>query len=81
LAVDPSVYKILKRFPKKDIKAILTRIYLLPTNPYFGDVEKMKGEQDVWRCRVGSYRIFYRIVTKERAIVISHVKRRASKTY
>jgi len=81
LHIDSSVFKILKRMPRHDAEVILRVIRLLPINPYFGDVQKMKGEENVWRRRIGSYRIFYKIKIFEKVILIFHIERRASKTY
>ena len=81
LRVNPNVLKFLKKLPQYDAEAILHAIRLLPMNPYFGDVQKMKGEDNTWRRRIGSYRIFYRIKITERIILVFHLERRTSKTY
>ena len=81
LHVDPDVFKALKRFPARDIGAILEVLRLLPNDPYFGDLQKMKGDNNVWRRRVGAYRIFYSIKNLERIILVFRVERRSSKTY
>ena len=31
----------------------------LAIDPYTSDIQKMKGERNVWRRRIGSYRLFY----------------------
>ena len=46
-----------------------------------GDIEKMKGEINNWRKRIGNYRIFYEIIPKDKTIYVFHVERRASNTY
>lgn len=81
LQIDPGVYKALKRIPQCDADAILVVIRILPVNPYFGDIQKMKGEKNSWRRRVGSYRLFYKIKTEEKIILVYHLERRTSKTY
>lgn len=81
LEIDPSVFKVLKRIPRHDAEVILQVIRLLPTNPYFGDIQKMKGEENVWRRRMGSFRIFYRIKISEKIILVFHLERRTSSTY
>lgn len=81
LEIDPQVYKNLKKVPKKEIKKILDAIEALPANPYSGDIQKMKGEVNVWRRRVGEYRVFYEISINENAIYVFWVERRTSKTY
>lgn len=81
LIVDTIVYKRLRVFPKKDCERITMAIRGFVVNPYAGDIEKMEGEEDVWRRRVGAYRIFYEVSTKENVIHVFDVKRRTSKTY
>ncbi len=81
LQIDSSVLKFLKRIPKPEVEKILAVIKLLPADPYFGDIQKMKGEEDVWRRRLGSYRIFYKLNLAERLILIFRLERRTSKTY
>ncbi|MDO8620899.1 MAG: type II toxin-antitoxin system RelE/ParE family toxin [Candidatus Levybacteria bacterium] len=81
MQVDSDVFKNLKKIPQRDAKAILVVIKLLPTNPYFGDIQKMKGEKNAWRRRVGSYRIFYKIKALEEIILVFKLERRTSRTY
>lgn len=81
LQIDPSVFKILKKMPRHNAEAILKVIKLLPADPYFGDVKKMKGQEKVWRRRVGSYRIFYKLFSVEKIALVFHLERRVSKTY
>lgn len=81
LRVDPSVLKALKKIPRPTSEVILNVIRLLPFNPYFGDIQKMKDEHNNWRRRIGSYRILYKIDVSETMILVFHVERRTSKTY
>ncbi len=81
LQIDPAVLKTLKGFPAKDTKRVLNVIKQLSANPYEGDIQKMKGESNVWRRRVGSYRLFYEVITAEKVIHAFHVERRTTTTY
>ena len=81
LKIRDNIYKVLSKFPEKDQKRLIKVIEELPLNPYFGDIEKMQGEENTWRRRVGSYRIFYEIRTPERVIYVFRLERRTSKTY
>jgi mRNA-degrading endonuclease RelE of RelBE toxin-antitoxin system len=81
LQIDFNVFKKLKKTPRHDAKAILSAIKSLPINPYFGDIQKMKGESDVWRRRIGAYRIFYKIKISEKVILVFLLERRTSNTY
>ncbi len=81
LKIDDVVFKTLKKIPTKNREALLSAIKLLETNPYYGDLQKMQGEENSWRRRVGSYRIFYKIQTEEKIILVFKLKRRTSNTY
>ena len=81
LQIDRSVFKVLNKMPRHEAGAVLQAICLLPVNPYFGDIRKMEGEEDSWRRRIGSYRIFYKIKVPEKIILVFRLERRTSKTY
>ena len=81
LKIRERIYKDLRKFSREDQRHIFEVIEQLPLNPYFGDIEKMKGEENTWRRRIGVYRVFYEIISKEKVIYVFRVKRRTSKTY
>ncbi len=81
LKINPDVYKDLSKFSKDYAKKILDIIENLPSNPYFGDIKKIKGEKHLWRRRIGSYRIFYELCLDKNLIYVLWVERRKSKTY
>lgn len=81
LEVDPRVLKTARKLPAHDAEKIREVIRTLPENLYGGDIQKMKGEENAWRRRVGNYRIFYKILPNQRIIVVFHLERRTSKTY
>ena len=81
LKINDVVFKTLQKIPTKNREALLSAIKLLPMNPYYGDLQKMQGEENSWRRRVGSYRIFYKIKTEEKIILVFKLKRRTSSTY
>lgn len=81
LRIRDKVYKALAKFPSNDRRRITEVIEKLPLDPYIGDVEKMRDEENAWRRRVGVFRIFYEILPHDRVIYVFHVERRTSKTY
>ena len=58
LRIDPGVLRKLEKIPGQNAKRLLRAVRAIPFNPYYGDIQKMKGQENVWRRRVGSYRIF-----------------------
>jgi mRNA-degrading endonuclease RelE of RelBE toxin-antitoxin system len=81
LQVDPVVYKFFKRIPRRDAERLLKAVEELPRDPFLGDIEKMKGEKNVWRKRIGAYRIRYELIKEEKVIYVFRAERRTSKTY
>ena len=81
LRIDPGVLRKLEQIPKRDAKRILRAVRGLPLNPYYGDIQKMKGQENVRRRRVGSYRFFYKLYSSERTALVFELERRTSTTY
>lgn len=81
ILVTKSASKQVKRFPKKDSLRIEQTIDEMGDNPFFGDIQKIEGEENTWRKRVGNYRIKYIVEIDKRLIYIFEIKRRTSNTY
>lgn len=73
--------KQLKRFPVSDTTRIEDAIDAMAHNPFVGDIEKMGGEENVWRRRVGAYRILFEVFTNQKLIRVTDIRRRTSATY
>lgn len=81
LQIDPKVEKALKKIPQTSSRRIVAALEQLPDKPYSGDIQKMRGEKNVWRRRIGEYRIFYEIIPEESVLHVFHLERRTSTTY
>ena len=81
LKIDPGVYKDLSKFPKNYTEKILGVVSSLVDDPYAGDIEKIKGKENLWRRRIGAYRIFYEIYPEFNFIHVLWAERRGSNTY
>ena len=81
LEIDEAVLKALKKIPRRDGQRIIASIESLSVDPFDGDIQKMKGEEAVWRRRVGSFRIFYELDAAQHTVNVFHCERRTSKTY
>ncbi|HCM43580.1 MAG: hypothetical protein UY39_C0023G0004 [Candidatus Kaiserbacteria bacterium GW2011_GWC2_49_12] len=81
LEIDPRVWKELAKIPGKDRLTVISVIESFSVNPYFGDIRKLKSKGDTWRRRVGSYRVYYELNTKQRTVSVFHFERRTSTTY
>ena len=81
VAVDPAARKQLKRIPKAHAERVHVVIREFVVNPHAGDILKMEGEEDVWRRRIGAYRILYEVRVKSRIVYVFDVRRRTSSSY
>jgi mRNA interferase RelE/StbE len=58
------------------IRRILPKIESLAIVPRPHGARKLTGEKQVWRIRIGDYRVIYTILDKERRIDIMAVRHR-----
>lgn len=80
--VASSAAKFVRRFPNKDaarIKCVLEKEF--PHDPYTGDIKKLGGEENVWRRRIGSYRVSFEICPASHEVHVFDIDRRGSNTY
>ncbi|MBI2639807.1 MAG: type II toxin-antitoxin system RelE/ParE family toxin [Candidatus Sungbacteria bacterium] len=75
------VKKQIKRLPIRDRERILNALRDFVIDPWLGDIAKIGERDDLWRRRVGNYRIFYSIRTGAGVVEIKEVLRRASNIY
>jgi len=57
---------------------ILRELDSLQSSPFSGDIKKIKGKNDIYRVRMGSFRIYFRIVLASREIEILVFDQRGS---
>ena len=81
VVVDKQVEKSLKKIQRRDIERLVVTMQEFSADPYAGDVEKMEGEENVWRRRIGAFRIFYELYPSKKIVYVFSIKRRASNTY
>jgi len=79
--VAKAAQKQLARVPAKDHAKIAATIRSMAEHPFSGDIIKLEGENNRWRRRAGSYRIFFTVDTRSRTVAVSAVVRRTSNTY
>ena len=81
ISVANAARKQLKKIHWQDAEKIEKVIDSMAGNPFAGDIQKMTGKEDVWRRRVGSYRIFYKVHSGLLIVYILEIERRTSNTY
>ena len=71
-----SASKELRSFDSPVALRLLKRIEALAQNPRPTGVLKLEGATDLWRVRVGEWRIIYRMADRERLVDIVAVRHR-----
>lgn len=70
--------KNLKRFPRNDQKRIFETLESMKVNPFRGDLKPIQGEENLWRRRIGAYRIYFRPKFEIRILEIPEIERKQS---
>ena len=81
ISVTSAAEKHLGKIHWQDAVKIRSAIDQMADNPFLGDAQKMTGKSEIWRRRVGSYRIFYKVFVSQKLVYIYEIARRTSKTY
>lgn len=71
-----SAYKSFEKLPATTQKAIIKQIDFLITSHENNNIKKLKGHSDLYRLRVGDYRIIFSINKQIKQICISAVGHR-----
>ena len=76
LVVKPSVEKDLRSLPKAMIARTLEQIEQLKENPFPRQSIKLAGAEQLYRLRIGDYRIIYGVDVGAKVITIHYVRHR-----
>jgi mRNA interferase RelE/StbE len=72
----PSADKALRRLPETVQRRIVAAVEDLQDNPRPPTSVKLKGEEDLWRIRVGEYRVVYTVRDYELTVLVVRVAHR-----
>ena len=72
----PSLEKDLRSLPKSTIVRVMKQIEELATDPLPRKAIKLEGGEDLYRVRVGDYRIIYGIDRTAKQVTIDYVRHR-----
>ena len=73
IEIDRRALKVLASLPKKIQRQIAARIDSLAEEPFPPDAQQIKGQEDIWRIRSGSYRIAYTVRRKVLCVLVLQV--------
>jgi mRNA interferase RelE/StbE len=71
-----SASKELRSLDSQVALRILKRVEALSKNPRPAGVVKLEGATDLWRIRVGEWRVVYRMADRERIVDVIAVRHR-----
>ena len=72
-----SAEREIKSLPKSVQRRVKRMIDSLRINPRHRGTIKLKGREDIYRIRVGDYRIIYTVNDKKRLVDVSYVRHRS----
>lgn len=75
LIIRPSAERDLNSLPDKEVEQIVRRIIQLINNPRPFGIQKLTDEE-VYRIRIGKYRILFEVDDKKKVIFIFRIKHR-----
>ncbi len=72
----PSVEKDLRVLPAAMLKRVFQRIETLKDDPYPRGSRKLAGAEQLYRIRLGDYRIVYTVDKASRQVIVYYVRHR-----
>jgi mRNA interferase RelE/StbE len=72
-----SARKELQNLDPQIARRILKQVEALVTNPRPSGVVKLEGSTDLWRIRIGEWRVVYRISDRDRLVDVIAVRHRS----
>lgn len=76
IEIAPAAERAIKRLPGDTQKRIIRAIVKLDVNPRPSGVRKLQGANDLYRYRVGDYRIVYQIQDEKLVVLVVRVAHR-----
>ncbi len=74
--IKPSARKELEALPDHVLSRVVRKIQYLGDNPRPAGCKKLKGYKDLWRIRVGDWRVVYIIDDAVRIVSITRIAHR-----
>jgi len=80
-AADRDLEKLKGRITRRDFERLRDAVRNLAKKPRPQGVRKIKGADNVYRIRVGNYRVVYDVYDSDKLVLILLVTRRSETTY
>ncbi len=77
IVIDKKARKALIDLPKSESKAIILKLHaLVSSSSDQFDIKKLQSYENLYRLRIGSYRVIFVVVTKQKEILVVAVGHR-----
>jgi mRNA interferase RelE/StbE len=76
LIVKPSVEKDLRSLPASVVRRVFGQVAALQNNPFPRGSLKLAGAEQLYRLRVGDYRMIYAVDQDNRQVIVYYVRHR-----
>jgi mRNA interferase RelE/StbE len=73
IRLDPRARKTLDRLPGDVHGRVMRKLEALEENPRLFGVEKLTGSEDLYRVRVGDWRVVYAIRDRELVVIVIRI--------
>lgn len=72
----PAALRQLRKLPKPDQKRIVREIEILEDDPRPHGIKKLQGTDNLWRIRIGDYRVVYEIQNAKLIVLVLRIAHR-----
>jgi mRNA interferase RelE/StbE len=76
ITLTPTARRDLAALPVDILRRVDKRILALTSNPRPNNAKKLKGAHDLYRIRVGTYRIIYEVQDRISEVTIARIRHR-----
>ena len=73
--------KAIARAPRPERERLQTALEEMGSDPFTGDIQRLKSERAAFRRRIGDWRIFFDVDPARQVVDVSDVRRRTTTTY
>lgn len=76
VVLKPAAVRDLRKLPEDVRRRVAGRIDALSGDPRPSGAETLQGERNLYRIRVGDYRVIYQVENKELVVLVVHIGHR-----
>lgn len=69
--------RFLAKVEKEDRTRVVKKLEALQEDPFPSGIKKLKGEVDVYRLRIGDFRVLYKLIADDEVILVFRVDKRS----